>query len=107
MAEESVDMVLSFGVRSAPKVFNVLAGDLQQVSGTVTCGPIMLIWLYGQMCTYVLWYLVIFYSAETPIHKLTQKLAFSVPFYLYTRDHDLEQASCTFTCGVITYVPQI
>ena len=42
-----------------------------------------------------------------PIHQLTEKFGFSIPFHLYIHHHDLEEASGTLTCWAFMYVPLI
>ena len=73
--------------------------DLEEASGTLTCGLFMyvfLIWPNG----YILWYSVTFvWLRRIPIYKITSSLGFSITFHLYIHDCDLEQVSGTPTCG--------
>ena len=81
--------------------------DLEEASGTLTCGVFMyvpLIWPNG----YILWYSVSFiWLRRIPIHQITSNLGFIIPFNLYIHDHDLEEAFCTLTCWAFMYVPLI
>ena len=81
--------------------------DLEQASGTPTCWASMyvpLIWPNG----YILWYSVTFiWLRRIPINKITSNLGFSIPFYHYIHNHDLEKVSGTLTCGAFMYVPPI
>ena len=81
--------------------------DLEQVSGTLTCE----VFIYVPPISpngYIFWYLVtLIWVRWIPIHQITSNLGFSIPFHLYSRDHDSEQVSGTLSCGVFMYVPLI
>ena len=62
--------------------------DLEEASGTLTCGAFMyvpLIWPNG----YILWYSVTFiWPRRIPIHQMTSNLGLSIPFHLYIHDYE-------------------
>ena len=92
---------------SIPFHLSIHDHDLEEASGTLTCGAFMYvppIWPNG----YILWYSVTFiWFRWIPIHQITSNLGFSIPFHLYIHDHDLEQASGTLTCGAFMCIHPI
>ena len=103
-----IHQITSYLSFSIPFHLYVHNQDLEQASGTLTCGAFMyvpLIWPNGnifgiQLITFI-------WLRRMPIHQLTEKFGFSIPFHLYIHHHDLEEASGTLTCWAFMYVPLI